>query len=91
MKIEEALRLSSSGFAYSEDGSAEVFWSRGDRGVIFFQPTSLDGRRELRGLRKLEGDGMEAFLRGMKWIPDQPKDAVTLLGEVSDGDDQVVA
>ena len=84
MTIEEAIRLSANKTAFSEDGSAQVF-TLGD--WPFWCPTAGDRRPRLGDSKRLEGDPMEEFLRGMTWIPDQPIDAVTLLGEVSNGDD----
>lgn len=85
MTIEEAIKQSSTGKAHSEDGSAEAFYFHSDPNNLCWSPTHPDRRSRLSTLKVLDDESpdMQAFLRGMTWVPDHPKDAVTLLGEVA--------
>jgi hypothetical protein len=83
--IEEAIKQSFTMRAFSKDGSTAVFRYRNqpNDAPIFWSPLIGDRRPRISDVRRLEPGPMDEFLRGMTWIPEDPKDSVTLLGEVA--------
>jgi len=83
--IEDAIKQSRTSRAYSEDGSTAVFRYRNQPpdSPIFWSPLIGNRRPRISDVRKLVPGHWEEFLRGMTWIPEDPKDPITLLGEVA--------